>query len=170
MNKIPFKFKFWFWRKRILNLNFSELVTVFIAIIVAVSIAYPQIKELNTKEKVTEFVLTSNDGSVKTGKFLVKQESNITLSILSIIGIILGPVALIWKFTVDSKDIDKFYNTIFEKLKTEFNELSERNNFKVASDKDEIIKLFTKINDRGRVDKNDLLNLKIRIYATQHMI
>ena len=170
MSKSPNKFKFWFWYKNILNINYSEFLTIIVAIIVTISIAYPQINDLRVKENNFNVEFRSNDGSITGGVVVVKKDQNSLLSILSIIGIILGPIILIWKFIVDSKDIDKCYNKILKELNADYDELSKNITFNSMPEKKEIDKLFQTINLNQRITKKELLELKGKIYATQHAV
>jgi hypothetical protein len=137
---------------------------------VTISIAYPQIKDLKVKENIFNVEFRSNDGSITSGEVVVEKDQNSLLSILSIIGIILGPIILIWKFFVDSKDIDKFYNKILKELNTDYDKLLKNTSFNSMPEKKEIDKLFQTININQRITKKELLELKGKIYATQQCI
>jgi hypothetical protein len=163
--KIPLKYKIWFIRKRILNLNFSELTAVIVAVILSFSIAYPQFESITKNQKTTTIEFKSKTGEVISGDITTIEEQDKTLSILSLIGLILGPLILLWKFLIESKNIDKFYNRMHNVIKEEYEALLKIQRFK-NSEQDSIKKIneiFTKIHDNGKVTKNDLLKLKNEI-------
>lgn len=170
MNKSSNKIKFWFWYRNILNLNYSEFFSIIVSIIVTISIAYPQIKDLKVKENNFNVEFRSDDGSIISGKVIVENNENTLLSILSIIGIILGPIILIWKFIIESKDIDKFYNKILKELNADYNELMKNSTFHSMPVKQEIDKIFQAIDINQKITKKELLQLKEKIYATQQAI
>jgi len=166
MKKTPLKFKIWFIYKRILNLNFSELTAIIIAIMFSISIAYPQLEKLNSSQKTISIEFKSNSGNVTSGVLTINEDKNEVLNILSLIGIIFGPIILLWKFLLESKNITKFYNKMFDSLKKEYEELLKIEEFQSSEDKQTINEIFISINDKGRVEKTDLLNLKK--YITPH--
>ncbi len=163
--KIPLKYKIWFIWKRILNLNFSELTAVIVALILTLSIAYPQIENLNKSHKTTSIEFKSKTGEVISGEVTAEEKQNKTLIILSLVGIILGPIILLWKFLIESQNIAKFYNKMYVSIKEEYIELLKNKIFK-KNEQISIAKInmiLTNINDKGIVTKNDLLSLKKEI-------
>jgi hypothetical protein len=165
MKNTPLKYKFWFNWQRILNLNFSEFTAVIVAVMLSVSIAYPQLENLNSSQKTMSIEFKAKTGDLVSGDITINESKNKVLTALSLIGIILGPLILLWKFLVESKNISKFYNKMHDSLKNEYEELLKIREFQ-NSEKQSIIsinEIFTNINDKGVVKKNDLLNLKKRI-------
>ncbi|MDZ7725709.1 MAG: hypothetical protein U5R06_23505 [candidate division KSB1 bacterium] len=146
-------------------MNFSELTAVIVAMILTFSIAYPQFENINKNQKTTTIEFKSQNGEHISGELTTKEDKNLTLSILSLIGIILGPIILLWKFLIESKSIEKFYNRMYDLLKEEYETLLKITEFQNSETKNiqNINKIFTKIHDNGRVTNNDLLKLKNEI-------
>lgn len=163
--KIPLKYKIWFIWKRILNLNFSELTAVIVAIILTFSVAYPQLENINKNQKTAKIEFKSKTGELISGELTTKEEQNRTLSILSLIGLILGPVILLWKFLIESKNIEKFYNKMYDLIKEEYEALLKVESFQKSEQISikKINAIFTGIYDNGKVSKKDLLKLKNEI-------
>jgi hypothetical protein len=130
-----------------------------------ISIAYPQLENLNSSQKTMSVEFKAKTGDLVSGDITINESKNKVLVILSLIGIIFGPLILLWKFLVESKNISKFYNKMHDSLKTEYEELlkipefqnSEGQSIKIINE------IFTNINDKGFVKKDDLLNLKGKI-------
>lgn len=163
MKKTPLKFKIWFIYERIRNLNFSELTAIIVAIMLSISIAYPQLEKLNGSQKTISIEFKSKSGDVTSGKLTINEDKNEVLNILSLIGILLGTFILLWKFLLESKNITKFYNKMLDSLKKEYEELLKIEEFQKSKDKQRINEIFININDKGFVEKSDLLNLKKKI-------
>lgn len=163
--KIPLKYKIWFIWKRILNLNFSEFTAVIVAIILTFSIAYPQFDNITKNQKTTTIEFKSKTGELISGELTTKEEQDKTLSILSLIGLILGPIILLWKFLIESKNIEKFYNKMYDLIKEEYEALLKIESFRKSEQIsiEKINEIFTGIYDNGKVTKKDLLKLKNEI-------
>ncbi len=163
--KIHLKYKFWFIWKRILNLDFSELTAVIVAIILTFSIAYPQFENITKNQKTTTIEFKSKTGELISGELTTKEEHDKTLGILSLIGLILGPIILLWKFLIESKNIEKFYNKLYDLIKEEYEALLKIDKFQKSEQASirRINGLFTAINDKGKITKQDLLKLKNEI-------
>src|ERR1035437_1347239 len=163
--KIPVKYKLWFLWQRILNLNFSEFTAIIVAAMLTISVAYPQLERLNKNQKTISIEFKSKTGEITSGEINIKDNKNYTLEILSLIGIVFGPLILLWKFFIEPKSIIKFYGKTIELLQKEYEELLNNPDFKNTEQNSikRINNLFTKINDVGIVTKKELLNLKKEI-------
>jgi len=98
MKNTPLKYKFWFNWQRILNLNFSEFTAVIVAVMLSVSIAYPQLENLNSSQKTMSIEFKAKTGDLVSGDITINESKNKVLTALSLIGIILGPLILLWNF------------------------------------------------------------------------
>jgi hypothetical protein len=129
----------------------------------AFSIAYPQLENLNTNQKTLSIEFKSKTGELTSGELIINENKNKVLNILSLIIIILGPIILLWKFLIESKDITTFYNKMHDSLKKEYKELLNIEEFKKSTEKSKINEIFVRIHDKGIIKKADLLNLKKEI-------
>lgn len=155
-----FKINVWYIYKRVHNLDFSEIATIIVALLLAISVALPQLEKVKNSQQIVSVDFKSETGEVIKGDITIHQGTGNILNIISLITAILGPLILLWKFLQVSKNREILHKELFEQLVCNYTDLLKFEQFKNSKEKQIINDKIASIKTRGEVKPSELKELK----------